>query len=225
MIIFEPVIETADAREFTAWPTATRDGLGWLALSGDLAPFDIGTVMAVIAVYNHDRITPPGKEDDRRPGPAELIERIVQADSLIAPGGIRVRDIDSNLAVAPGCCCGLEDWPEWDQVTQGQSPWLGHDPAPWAEHQGAIVRVWPDGGDAAVPPAGALPIEIPVDDLPRLIADAHKQFRDFLDLLGPWALPRAAASATLLGPILASHFHVSWPTPGDDYPAAGDRHS
>lgn len=181
--------------------------------------------MAVIAVYNHDRITPPGKEDDRRPGPAELIERIVQADSLIAPGGIRVRDTNAHLAVTPGCCCGLEGWREWDQVARGQSPWLGHDPMPWTEHQGAIVRVWPDGGDAAVPPTGALPIELPVDDLLHLIADAHKQFRDFLDLLGPWALPLAGASATLLGPALASHFHASWTASGDDYSAAGDRHS
>ncbi len=51
MIIFEPVIETVDAREFTVWPTVTRPGLGWLALSGELGPADVGTVMAVIAVY------------------------------------------------------------------------------------------------------------------------------------------------------------------------------
>ncbi len=64
MIIFEPVIETVDAREFTVWPTASP-GLGWLALSGELGPADVGTVMAVIAVYNHVSSTPSGEEDDR----------------------------------------------------------------------------------------------------------------------------------------------------------------
>jgi len=219
VIIFEPVIETLDAREFTAWPTGTRPGLGWLALSGEFAPVDVGTVMAVIAVYNHDHITPPGEEDDY-PGPAVLIERVAQADSLIAPGGLMVRDTDAGLAVTPGCCCGLEDWQEWNQVAAGQSPWLGHSPEPWVEYLGPIVRVWPDGGGAEVPPTGARPIEIPVGDLPRLIASAHRQFQDFLDLLGPWALPLAGTSADSLGPALATHFCVAWPSPSESHPAA-----
>lgn len=82
------------------------------------------------------------------------------------------------LAVNPSCCCGREGWREWDQVAPGQSPWLGHTPTPWTEHLGDKIRVWPDGGDEAFPPAGTSPIEILADDLSGLIASAHKQFSD-----------------------------------------------
>jgi len=215
VIIIEPVIETSDARGFTAWPVSARPGPRDLALSGELTPADIGTAIAVIAVYNHDHITPPGEEDDH-PAPARLIQRITQAESLIAPGGLRVRDTATGLTVNPGCCCGLEDWQEWNQAAAGQSPWLGHSPAPWTEYLGHAIRVWPDGGDepaGAAPPAGVLPIEIPASDLPRLIASAHQQLQRFLDLLEPWALPLAGSAAGSLAPALATHFHVTWPAP------------
>jgi hypothetical protein len=81
------------------------------------------------------------------------------------------------------------------------------------EHLGHKIRVWPDGGDDAVPPAGTSPIEIPVSDLPGLIASAHKQLQDFLDLLQPWALPLGGATAGSLGHALAAHFHVSRSAP------------
>lgn len=215
VIIIEPVIETSDAREFTAWPVSARLGSEELVLSGELAPADIGTVIAVIAVYNHDHITPPGAEDNHL-APARLIQRITQAESLIAPGGLRVRDTATGLTVKPGCCCGLEDWPEWNQVAAGHSPWLGHNPAPWTEHLGHAIRVWPDGGDEtpnAAPPAGVLPVEIPASDFPRLIAGAHQQLQGFLDLLEPWAIRLAGPTASSLGPALATQFHVSWPAP------------
>jgi hypothetical protein len=212
VIIIEPVIETSDATDFTAWPVSARPGPEDLVLSGELAPTDIGTVIAVIAVYNHDHITPPGEEDDH-PAPARLIQRITQADSLIAPGGLRIRDTSTGLTVSPGCCCGLEHWQEWNQAAVGQSPWLGHSPAPWVEHLGPTIRVWPDGGDEAVPPAGALPIEIPASDVSRLIASAHQQLQGFLDLLEPWALPLAGSNAGSLGSALATHFCVNWPAP------------
>jgi hypothetical protein len=166
--------------------------------------------MAVIAVYNH--FAPSGEEGEH-PSPAQLIQCITQADSLIAPGGLRVRDTTTGLTVSPSCCCGLEDWQEWSQVAAGQSLWLGHSPAPWVEHFGHKVRVWPDGGDKALPPTGTIPIEIPVSDLPDLIASAHEQLQDFLGLLEPWALPLAGATTGSLSRALATHFHVSRPAP------------
>jgi hypothetical protein len=217
VIIIEPVIQTSAARGFTAWPVSARTGPGYLALSGELAPADVGTVIAVIAVYNRGRITPPGEEDDDHPAPARLIQRIAQAESLITSGGLRVRDTDTGLTVDPGCCHGLEDWQEWNQVAARQSPWLGDSPAPWTEHLGHAIRVWP--GDCeelprdAAPPAGIPPIEILVSDLPRLVASACRQLQGFLDLLEPWALPLAGSAAGSLGPALATHFHVNWPAP------------
>jgi hypothetical protein len=208
VIITEPVVETLAAKGFTAWPVGTHLDPEGLVLSGELRSVDVGTVMAVIADYNH---IAPSSEDDH-PGPARLIQRITQADTLIAPGGLRVRDTATGLTVSPSCCCGLETWQEWNQVAAGQSPWLGHSPTPWVEHLGHKIRIWPDGGDEAVPPAGATPIEIPVRDLPDLIASAHKQLQDFLDLIEPWALPLAGATADSLGRILAAHFNVTWPS-------------
>ncbi len=49
VIIIEPIIETWDARGFTAWPVSARPGAENLVLSGELTPADIGTVIAVIA--------------------------------------------------------------------------------------------------------------------------------------------------------------------------------
>jgi hypothetical protein len=105
VITVEPVIETSDATGFTAWPVSTHLAPQFLVLSGELTSADVGTVMAVIAVYN--RIASSGEEDGR-PSPAGLIQRIIQADSLIAPGGLRARDTAAGLTVNPGCCCGLE---------------------------------------------------------------------------------------------------------------------
>jgi hypothetical protein len=212
VITIEPVIETFDARGFTAWPVGPHLATQSLVLSGGLTSADVGTVMAVIAVYNRNRIASSGEEDEH-PSPAGLIQRIVQAGSLIAPGGLRARDIAAGLTVNPSCCCGLEGWQEWNQIASGQSPWLGHTPTPWVEHLGHTIRVWPDGGDEAVPPAGTSPIEISASDLPDLVAGAHKQLQDFLDLLEPWALPLAGEAAGGLGSALAGHFHVSWPAP------------
>jgi hypothetical protein len=208
VIITEPVVEAWAAKGFTAWPVSARLDPEGLVLSGELGSADVGTVMAVIAVYND--IAPYGEDD--HPGALRLIQRITQADTLMAPGGLRVRDTATGLTVSPSCCCGLEDWQEWNQVAAGQSPWLGHSPAPWVEHVGQKIRIWPDGGVVEVPPGGATPIEIPVSDLPDLIASAHKQLQDFLDLIEPWALPLAGATAASLGRILAAHFNVTWPS-------------
>jgi hypothetical protein len=77
------------------------------------------------------------------------------------------------------------------------------------EHLGDKIRVWPDGGDEAVPPAGTSPIEILASDLPRLIECAQQQLQDFLDLVEPWALPLAGAAADSLGSALAALVRVS----------------
>ena len=108
---------------------------------------------------------------------------MIETDSLIAPGGLQVRDTAAGLTVSPSCCCGLQEWQEWDEIAPSQSPWLGRSPTPWVEHLDHEVLVWPDGGDAAVPPAGAAPIEIPASDVPGLVAGAHEQLQDFLGLL------------------------------------------
>lgn len=213
MIVFEPVIETCDACGFEAWPVGATSADGYLILSGDLTPADVGTAMAAIAAYNHSSITPDGEEDDR-PGSAVLIQRIIDAECLLAPGGLRVRDTESGVTVNPGCCSGLEDWQGWNRLVMRQSdaPWLGHDPSPWVEHLGQAIRIWPDGGmgpTTGTTPAGLSPIEVPAARLPSLVADARNQLQGFLNLLEPWAQPLGGDAATSLRSALATHFHMS----------------
>jgi hypothetical protein len=210
MVVIEPVIEVFGLGGFLAWPVGAGPSPRFMALSGELALADVGTVMAVIAVYNQFA---SASEEDEQPSPARLIQLIAQADPLVAPGGLRVRDSAAGLAVNPGCCCGLETWHEWNEVATGREPWLGHSPAPWVENLGHQVRVWPDGGDTGFPSAGACAIEIPASDLPGLLARAHRQLHDLLYLLEPWAHPLAGAAADGLRRAVAAQFHVGWPAP------------
>jgi hypothetical protein len=158
-------------------------------------------VLAVIATY--------GDDDSAADAPA-LIQRMITSECLIAPGGLRVRDTGTGVTVNPGCCCGLEDWREWQDVASGTSPWLGHDPAPWIEHLGQAIRVWPDG-EPGEPPVGTTPIEITTTDLPGLIDAASQHFRGFLGLIEPWAAALDLPGARDLASALARHFHITEP--------------
>jgi hypothetical protein len=75
---------------------------------------------------------------------ATVTGRLIEAESLIISGGLRIRD--GELCILPGCCCGIEDWRDQVAALVGSGGWLGHDPAPWAEHTDQTVRVWSDGG-------------------------------------------------------------------------------
>jgi hypothetical protein len=209
VIVIEPVIETFGAREFTGWPVSAPADSPYLVLSGDLTPGDVGTAMAVIVSCNGDILGKDGYEVPKGPGPAWAIQRLMLAECLVAPGGLRVRDTGWGLTVNPGCCFGLENWRDWNEIADGQSPWLGHDPDPWAEHLGSKIRIWPGKVRAgeAIPAAGP-PVDIPAGDFLGLIAGAHQKLQDFLDLLEPWALPLAGQAATGLAPAFAAHFRI-----------------
>ncbi|KAF3883832.1 MULTISPECIES: hypothetical protein [Nostocales] len=67
----------------------------------------------------------------------------------MSTGGLQVRTATDKV-INPSCCCGLETWRDWLRfVKKGQSPWLGHDPSPWVEKVGGLVRVWSDKGAKA----------------------------------------------------------------------------
>lgn len=209
VIIIEPVIETFEARDFTAWQVSLPADSQYLALSGELTPAGVGTAMAVIVAYNEDTLEEDGNEVPEGSGPAGALQRLTRAECLIAPGGLRVRDTDTGLAVNPGCCAGLEDWREWEQIPGGESPWLGHDPSPWAEHLGSKIRIWSDEvREGQTPPSAGPPIDIPAGVLPGLVASAGQKLQDFLDLIEPWALSLAGPAAGGLAPILAAHFRI-----------------
>jgi hypothetical protein len=83
-----------------------------MALSGRIAPPEVGTALALPADDNQ------GTRDDDRPamGADELIRRLLEADMITAQGGLRFHDTSTNVSVNPGCCFGLEDWRAWLDV-------------------------------------------------------------------------------------------------------------
>lgn len=203
MITVDAIVETVAASGFTAWPVANPlDSV--LSLSGRLSSAEVGTVLAVIADYSVSASDEDAIEADR----SEFTRRVINAECLIAPGGLRIRDTTSGIAVDPGCCCGLENWRDWLDVAHGGTPWLGHDPSPWIEQAGQTVLIWPDGGERSATPPGP-PIGIPAIELPELIGVAHHQLRDFLGLIEPWAealnLPRPQELVTALD----RHFKIT----------------
>lgn len=202
MIIVDPVVETYSASDFTAWPIGDLPAGNLLRVSGGLTSADVGTVMAVIAtgvdgVADPDAMTSP------------LLQRMIETDCLIAPGGLRVHDSATGVTMNPGCCSGLETWRAWRDVIDGHVPWLGHSPSPWIEHLGQSIRIWPSGGEQAAPPEGASPIEITTTELPDLINTAHLQLLEFLDLVEPWAFALGEPRAHELASAIDRHFHIT----------------
>lgn len=200
MIVIDPVLETYIVAGFTAWPTASQPAGHLLPLSGQLDPASVGTGIAVIASY--------GFPDSDDPSAPALIQHVISSECLIAPGGLRIRDTGTGVTVNRGCCCGLENWRDWQNLPGEETPWLGHDPSPWIEHLGQNIRVWPDGGFRETC-AGATPIEITTSQLPGLIDTAHRQLREFLDLIEPWAVALGQPGARELAPAIDRHFHIT----------------
>ncbi|MFI0217065.1 hypothetical protein [Streptomyces lydicus] len=93
---------------------------------------------------------------DERPvaDAGEQLRRLLQQEKLIAPGGLRLREIDIDVTVRPGCCCGLEDWRDWLGLLEGDVPWLGHDPSPAIEVAEPVVRLCRTARTRKAPPPG-----------------------------------------------------------------------
>ena len=138
--------------------------------------------------------------------PAASIDHVLTDFPHVLPGGVGV--VSDERAVMPSCCCGLEHWSEWRQfLTNGQSPWTGHDPAPLVEAQDDVVHIWSDGG------MGEKPHETPITfsrSAFELAVDAAAQdLREFLKPLHAWLNVRAPqASAQFVSKFAASFVRV-----------------
>ncbi|WP_206504347.1 hypothetical protein [Streptomyces chrestomyceticus] len=178
-----PVLEICAPDGFGLWPVAEVASFGFLPLSGELSPAEVGTAMMRIAGCNG--VTPDG---DRPPRPADTLDSFLHGlltfDSLFAPGGLRVIDNSTGVTFLPGCCDGLEDWRDWHQFVDGGSLLgFGHEPvSPVAERFGETVRltVNADRSDSPV-------IELSVTELRNLLAGAERDLADFLALTVDWA--------------------------------------
>lgn len=134
-------------------------------------------------------------------------QHLAEAECLIVPGGLRFRDTISAAEAAPGCCFGLENWRDWQNVFHEQEPWLGHDPAPQIEHEGQLIRLTPSIQSAPTTSA----IEIHANELPDLLALAQRQLHGFLELVHRWTAINAPRLATPLTVALDIHLKITQP--------------
>lgn len=113
------------------WEKAEFQPFSMIRLHGEMTYPEIGLALAQLAKYNQIKLA-----GDR----LTVLKQVVEAESLVLPGGIQV--IDAQKTISPSCCCGLETWREWlDFLKTGKSPWLGHDPSPFVENWGDVIRI------------------------------------------------------------------------------------
>ncbi|GCD45939.1 hypothetical protein [Streptomyces paromomycinus] len=189
MLIIDAVMETYDAVGFVRWPVAAPSEDRLLVLSGEMSLRQVGTAMAVLT---------SGYEGDREAlgtcacaeTVARHLEHLLSLDLATAPGGIRLKDTTTGTVIAPGCCFGLENWRDWYDLSNGDEPWLGHGTVAHVEHDGPLVRVWPDTEASA-----SRPIELPMAELPALLQIVHDDLKGFLALAEQWVHGYAPALA------------------------------
>jgi hypothetical protein len=107
MIIVTAVLETDHLIEFTSWPIMKPPGGQLLALSDQMSHLEVGTAIAIIFDYG-DIPAEPITELHHL-----LDQHLVEAEALLAPGGLRFHDSVTKAEFVPGCCFGLESWREW----------------------------------------------------------------------------------------------------------------
>ncbi|MEV5989524.1 hypothetical protein AB0L85_32010 [Streptomyces sp. NPDC052051] len=192
----QPVLEISTADGFALWPVGERESCGYLVLNGELTQAEVGTAVMRIADCNDFE-----PEEEQGPCPTDplgtFLHGLLTMPDLFAAGGFRVADnATDTVFVEPGCCIGLEAWRDWLEVLDGTGcAYFGHDPSAVAERVNDIVRLTLDAHGTDDSPV----IELSVDQVRRLVADAQQDLQDFLSLAGNWAeqhLPAHAAAVT-----------------------------
>lgn len=199
----DAIVETYDAVDFAQWPTAVPRADRLLALSGQMSLLEVGTAMAVLTSYNHD--DSDGSAPDTEAG-IRRIQNLLGVDLVTAPGGILLQDTTTGVVIAPGCCFGLENWRDWLDLINGEELWLGHGTATHVEHQGTLVKVWPD-----TDPPAKIPIELLLAELPDLLQTVHDKLNGFLALAEQWASRYAPALAPALIAKLNEDLNIDTP--------------
>lgn len=195
-MVMQPVLEISAVDGFALWPVGEHEPYGYLVLNGELTPAEAGSAVMCVATCNDFE-----PEVEHGPCPTDPLGRFLHGlltlPELFAAGGFRVTDTTTDTVyVDPGCCNGLETWRDWLDVLDvtGRAS-FGHDPSSAAERVGDTVRLTLDSHGADGSPV----IELPVDQVRRLVAGAQQDLQDFLGLAGTWAerhLPAHSAAVT-----------------------------
>ena len=154
-------------------------------LSGRMTQDDVSAVLADIAEYNGD----------------DGLRGLIGQECLIMAGGLLVRDTTTGVVIEPGCCCGLEDWRDWQDLLDGGAVWLGHSPDPKLDVVDGIARMWPDEDHTDGPAC-----ELPLAELPGHLARVRGELMGFLELVRRWA-----PDGDELAAALDEHFRISAP--------------
>jgi hypothetical protein len=133
LVRFQAIIDPPQIEAKFQYPWQISPVKPSFRLSGNMTEQEIGLVLVQLVQYN---------QVDFSGEISTILTRLIAADGLILPGGIQVL-LSDGRDITSGCCCGLETWREWlIFLTTGDTPWLGHDPSPWLERQGELVRIW-----------------------------------------------------------------------------------
>lgn len=182
MIRIEPVLELPDGT--------------FLPLSGDLSPAELTTFLHEWPDYNG----------------AESLRELLGEEMTLVPGGLRTIHTGGSgdarcsggsggtngTVVNPGCCCGLEDWRTWLGLLDRLPVWMGHDPGVDQEFIGDKVHLSQEGQGQH--------IEIPLRNLPYLLAQARDRLLGLLALVEAGEGPEVAA-------LLNRDLHITDPFP------------
>lgn len=93
----------------------------YIRMHAGISDEEIGSVMMVACDSSGGEII---KEKS-----LETLKAFVADEGFVLSGGLLFKEND-EIKVAPGCCCGLENWQDWLDVPNGQVDiWTGHDPS------------------------------------------------------------------------------------------------
>ncbi|CAM3186614.1 hypothetical protein [Stackebrandtia soli] len=204
MITLQAVVEIHIHDNFDLWPIAELKPFDLLRLDGTLDQKHVGIAVMSIAAANVAREDDAERTGDSR---AAFVDGLLTEEFPIAFGGLRIVDTVSNTVFNPGCCHGLEEWRDWFRSFDGGPVWFGHDPSSMVERDGRTMRLTVDAEEE-----NSRVIELPVDELRRLLAQAERDLGDFLMLARSWAtghLPEQVSDFTIA---MAKALNVATPT-------------
>jgi hypothetical protein len=161
------------------WPSFIR-------LSGQSTANEVAFLVGTLSSYGTSNQTP-----------AKSPEELVRTFPKILPGGFA--SVDDTQTIYPSCCSGLENWSDWlDVLSSGESPWMGHDPAPFIELVDGRVHIWADGG-LGDKPASVASVVFTIAQFESALRRAVADLEEFTIPLCAWLQNHAPQQASLIG--------------------------